>query len=139
VIPAVLAAAAGVASRTYKELCLMDDLGKLHIQQSSHICRKILDDARTEGEDNILDNINEHIPDDYGYCDDCSRVDPDSGDYGYCPDCDQCYTSEDIDQIKEDAKEDQYNDIVSQITRGEVNDSKLLEAMNEWTKLKGGK
>ena len=45
VIPAVFAAAAGVASRTYKELCLMDDLGKVHIQHSSHICQKILDDA----------------------------------------------------------------------------------------------
>ena len=139
VIPAVLAAAAGVASRTYKELCLMDDLGKIHIQHSSHVCQKILDDARTEGEDNILDNINEHMPEGYGYCDDCSRVDPDSGDYGYCPDCDQCYTNDDIEQIKEEAKEEQCNDIVSQIETGEITDSKLLEAMKEWAKTEGGK
>ena len=59
VIPAVFAASAGVASRTYKELCLMDDLGKLHIQQSSHICQKILDEAREDEKDSILDNINE--------------------------------------------------------------------------------
>ncbi len=138
VIPAVLAAAAGVASRSYKELCLMDDLGKLHIQHSSHVCQKILDDARTEGEDNILDNIDEHIPEGYGYCDDCSRVDPDSGDYGYCPDCDQCYSNDDIEQIKEDAKGEECNDIISQIETGEITDSKLLEAMKKWAKGKGG-
>jgi molybdopterin/thiamine biosynthesis adenylyltransferase len=139
VIPAVLAAAAGVASRTYKELCLMDDLGKIHIQHSSHVCQKILDDARTEGEDNILDNIDEYIPEGYGYCDDCSRVDPDRGDYGYCPDCDHCYTNDDIEQIKEEAKEEQCNDIISQIETGEITDSKLLEVMKEWAKTKGGK
>jgi len=139
VIPAVLAAAAGVASRTYKELCLMDDLGKIHIQHSSHVCQKILDDARTEGEDNILDNIDEYIPEGYGYCDDCSRVDPDRGDYGYCPDCDHCYTNDDIQQIKEEAKEEQCNDIISQIETGEITDSKLLEVMKEWAKTKGGK
>ena len=65
----------------------MDDIGKLHIQHSSHICRKILDDARLEGEDNILDNIEDHMPDSYGYCEDCNRIDPDGSDYGYCPDC----------------------------------------------------
>ncbi len=138
VIPAVLAAAAGVASRTYKELCLMDDLGKIHIQHSSHVCQKILDDARTEGEDSILDNIHEHIPEGYGYCDDCNRIDPDNSDYGYCPDCEQHYSDDDIEEIKEEAKEEQCNDIISQIETGEITDPKLLEAMKEWAK-KGGK
>jgi len=138
VIPAVLAAAAGVASRTYKELCLMDDLGKIHIQHSSHVCQKILDDARTEGEDSILDNIHEHIPEGYGYCDDCNRIDPDNSDYGYCPDCEQHYSDDDIEEIKEEAKEEQCNNIISQIETGEITDPKLLEAMKEWAK-KGGK
>jgi len=137
VIPAVLAAAAGVASRTYKELCLMDDLGKIHIQHSSHVCQKILDDARTEGEDSILDNIHEHIPEGYGYCDDCNRIDPDNSDYGYCPDCEQHYSDDDIEEIKEEAKEEQCNDIISQIETGEITDPKLLEAMKEWAKKVG--
>jgi len=139
VIPAVFAAAAGVASRIYKELCLMDDLGKLHIQKSSYVCRKILDEARNEGEENILDNIEEHIPDSYGYCDDCSRIDPDGSDYGYCPDCEEHYSEDDIEEIKEKAKQEEYDDIISQIETGEITDPKLLEALKEWAKTKGGK
>lgn len=139
VIPAVFAAAAGVASRTYKELCLMDDLGKLHIQHSSHICRKILDDARIEGEDNILDNIEDHMPDGYGYCEDCNRIDPDGSDYGYCPDCEEHYSDDDIEDIKEKAKNEEYDRIIGEIEAGEITDPKLLEAIRKWAKAKGGK
>ena len=139
VIPAVLAAAAGVSSRAYKELCLMDDLGKLHIQHSTHICPKILDDARNEGEENILDNIEEHIPDSYGYCDDCSRIDPDGSDYGYCPDCEEHYSDDDIEDIKEKAKNEEYDRIIGEIEAVEITDPKLLEAIRKWAKAKGGK
>lgn len=139
VIPAVFAAAAGVCSRTYKELCLMDDLGKLHIQRSSHICRKILDDARMEGEENILDNIDEHMPDGYGYCEDCDRINPDDSDYGYCPDCESHYSDDDIEDVKENAKDEEYDRIISQIETGEISDSKLAQAMKAWQKKEGGK
>ncbi len=138
VIPAVFAASAGVASRTYKELCLMDDLGKLHIQQSSHICQKILDEAREEEKDSILDNINEYIPDSYGYCDDCNRVNPDDG-YGYCDDCQEHYSDDEIEDIKEKAKEEEYDRIIEQIETGEITDSKLREAVKKWAKIEGGK
>jgi len=139
VIPAVFAAAAGVASRTYKELCLMDDLGKLHIQHSSYICRKILDDARLEGEDNILDNIEDHMPDGYGYCEDCNRIDPDGSDYGYCPDCEEHYSDDDIEDIKEKAKNEEYDRIIGEIETGEITDPKLKEALHAWQKKEGGK
>ncbi len=140
VIPAVFAAAAGVASRTYKELCLMDDLGKLHIQHSSHICRKILDDARIEGEDNILDNINDHIPDDYGYCDDCNRIDPDSStEYGYCPDCEERYNEDEIEDIKEKAKKEEFDQLITQIETNEITDAGLEIALKKWVKTKGGR
>jgi hypothetical protein len=137
VIPAVFAAAAGVASRTYKELCLMDDLGKLHIQRSSHICRKILDDVRIEGEENILENIEDHIPDSYGYCDDCDRISPDNSDYGYCPDCDDCYSDDAIEDIKETAKNEEYDRIIEQIETNTFKDKKLIEALENWKKKKG--
>ena len=138
VIPAVFAASAGVASRTYKELCLMDDLGKLHIQQSSHICQKILDEAREEEKDSILDNINEYIPDSYGYCDDCNRVNPDDG-YGYCDDCQEHYSDDEIDDMKEKAREEEYDRIIEQIETNEITDSKLREAVKKWAKIEGGK
>jgi molybdopterin/thiamine biosynthesis adenylyltransferase len=138
VIPAVFAASAGVASRTYKELCLMDDLGKLHIQQSSHICQKILDEAREEEKDSILDNINEYIPDSYGYCDDCNRVNPDDG-YGYCDDCQEHYSDDEIEDIKEKAKNEEYDRIIEQIETNEITDSKLREAVKKWAKIEGGK
>ncbi|RJP30023.1 MAG: hypothetical protein C4533_00155 [Candidatus Omnitrophota bacterium] len=144
VIPAVLAAAAGVSSRAYKELCLMDDLGKLHIQKSSHICPKILDDARNEGEENILDNIEDHIPDGYGYCSDCSqcndcdRIDPDSSDYGYCPDCEERYNEDEIEEIKEEARDEEHNKIIEQIKTNTFKDKALLEILQNWKKNKGG-
>ena len=137
VIPAVFAAAAGIASRTYKELCLMDDIGKLHIQHSSHICRKILDDARIEGEDNILDNIEDHLPDRYGDCDDCNRIDPEGSDYGYCPDCQEHYSDDDIEDIKETAKNEEYDRIIEQIETNTFKDKKLIEALANWKKKKG--
>ena len=138
VIPAVFAASAGVASRTYKELCLMDDLGKLHIQQSSHICQKILDEAREEEKDSILDNINEYIPDSYGYCDDCNRVNPDDG-YGYCDDCQEHYSDDEIEDIKEKAKNEEYDRIIEQIETDQIQDSKLIGAIKGWVKREGGK
>jgi len=137
VIPAVLAAAAGVSSRAYKELCLMDDLGKLHIQKSSHICPKILDDARNEGEENIIDNIDEHIPDSYGYCEDCSRIDPDGSDYGYCPDCEERYNDDEIEDIKEEARNDEYDKIIEEIETNTFKDKKLITAIEKnWRRKK---
>lgn len=138
VIPAVFAAAAGVASRTYKELCLMDDLGKLHIQQSSYVCQKILDDARDEEKDSILDNISEYIPDSYGCCEDCDRVNPDDG-YGYCDDCQEHYSEDDIEDIKEKAKDEEFDQILEQIETDEINDSKLRTALKKWQEKKGEK
>ena len=138
VIPAVFASAAGVASRTYKELCLMDDLGKIHTQNSSHICRKILDDAKQEGEDCILENIYEHIPDSYGCCEDCDRISPDDSDYGYCPDCQEHYSDDEIEDIKEKAKNEEYDRIIEEIETDEITDSKLREAVKEWAE-RGGK
>ena len=137
VIPAVFAAAAGVASRTYKELCLMDDLGKIHIQQSSHICKKMLDDARLEGENNILDNIEEHVPSSYGYCDDCNKIDPDDSDYGYCPDCDEHYSDDDIEDMKEKARNEEYDRIIEQIETNKFKDKKLIEVLENWKRKKG--
>jgi len=139
VIPAVFAASAGVASRIYKELCLMDDIGKLHIQKCSHICPKILDDARAEGKENILDNISDHIPDDYGYCSDCDRISPDDSDYGYCPDCQEHHTDSEIEDMKEEAKNEEYDRIIEQIETNQIQDSKLIEAIKKWVKIEGGK
>ena len=139
VIPAVFAAAAGVASRTYKELCLMDDLGKLHIQHSSHICQKILDDAREAEREHIEENIHEYIPDSYGLCEDCDRINPDDSDYGYCPDCEEHYSDDEIEEIKEKAKEEEYDRIIEQIETDEITDPKLLEAIKRWAKAKGGR
>jgi molybdopterin/thiamine biosynthesis adenylyltransferase len=134
VIPAVFAAAAGVSSRAYKELCLMDDIGKLHIQNSSHVPEKILDEARQEREDEIVDNIHDYIPDSYGCCEDCNRVDPDNSDYGYCPDCDSHYSEDEIEEIKEKAKEGCINDIISQLETREIEDSSLRKAIEKYLK-----
>ena len=139
VIPAVFAAAAGVASRTYKELCLMDDLGKVHIQHSSHICQKILDDAREAEREDIQENIHEYIPDSYGLCDDCDRINPDNSDYGYCPDCQEHYSDDDIEDIKEKAKDEEYDRIIEQIETGEITDPKLKSSISHWQEIKGGK
>ena len=62
VVPSVLAAAIGVSSKLYKELCIMDDIGNLHIQNSSHICSRILDDKIEEGRNEILDDISDRYP-----------------------------------------------------------------------------
>lgn len=139
VIPAAFAAAAGVASRLYKELCLMDDLGQLHIQRSSHICQKILDDARKEEREYIEENIHDYVPDSYGLCEDCSRIDPDGSDYGYCPDCEEHYSDDEIEEIKEKAKKKEYKRIIEQIETGEFTNPQLEEAIEEWVKVKGGR
>lgn len=137
VVPAALAAAAGVASMLYKELALMDDLGKLHIQHSSYVPEKILDVAKQEREDHIIDNINDYLPDGYGYCDDCShcdncdRVDPDS----QCSDCDKEYTQEDLDEKIDEEKEEWLKEIIEKIKKGEDVDEKLKETLKLWAKV----
>ncbi len=132
VVPAVFAASAGVASKLYKELCLMDDIGKVHVQDCSYVCRKILDDAMEEGREDVLDNIHDHIPDDYGYCSDCSRIDPDDSGYGYCEDCDQKYSEDEIEDIKQEAEDNGFNNAIGQIESGNIEDSALRNALKAW-------
>jgi len=134
VVPAVFAASAGVASRLYKELCIMDDIGKIHVQGCSYVCQKILDDAMEEGREDVLDNISDHIPDDYGYCSDCSRIDPDDSGYGYCEDCDQKYSEDEIEDIKQEAEDNGFNNAIGQIESGNIEDSALREALKKWKK-----
>ena len=148
VIPAVFAAAAGVASKAYKELCLMDDLGKVHIQNSSHVPEKILDDAREEEKEYIIENISDYLPDGYGYCDgcshcdDCNRVDPDDG-WGRCEDCEDRYNEDDIEKIKEEAQAKCLDDLIEQIEQDEISDRKFKIVLEKWAKKKanqkGGK
>ena len=125
VVPAALAAAAGVSSRLYKELCLMDDLGKLHIQGCSHICPKILDVAREKGEQEILDNISDHIPDDYGYCPDCDYV-PEG--YAYCDDCEKRYSESDMEEKVVETREI----ILAEINNDNIAEDNLLDAIMAW-------
>ncbi len=143
VVPAAFAATAGVSSRLYKELCLMDDIGKVHIQECSTICPKFLDDATEkgikQGQDEILDNIDDHIPSEYGYCNDCDRgdcsncdyVDPNDG-YGYCQDCDERYSEDDIEEIKENSRIEGFDNAIQEILSGDVENSELLDALEEW-------
>ena len=137
VIPAVFAATAGISSRLYKELCIMDDIGKLQVQGCSYIPEKILDDAREEERDEILDNIDDYIPDGYGYCDDCNRcddcdrVDPDNG-WGYCDDCEMRYTEDDIEEIKEEARHLSLEEAIEQIKSGNVENADLQDALENW-------
>lgn len=132
VIPAAVAAGLGVASKLYKELCLMDDIGKLHIQDCSYINEKILDEAREEGEENILDNINDHIPDGYGCCDDCSHCsDCERGD---CENCEERYSEDAIEEIKTEAKDEGFRNAIEQIESGDITDSNLQTALGNWKK-----
>jgi len=137
VIPAVLAAALGVSSKLYKELCIMDDIGKLHIQGCSYVSQRILDDAKAEEREEILDNITDYLPDGYGYCDDCDkcsdceRVDLDQG-YGYCEDCEIRHSDEEIEEIKEKAAQEGKDELIAQIESGDIEDTDLLNALKTW-------
>jgi len=132
VVPAVFAAAAGVSSKLYKELCIMDDIGKIHTQGCSSVCPKLLDDAREEGEESILENIHDHIPDDYGNCYDCDRINPDDSDYGYCPDCEERYSVDDIAEIKDEARHEGFTQAIEQITNDAIEDAELESALQSW-------
>lgn len=135
VIPAVFASAIGVSSKLYKELCIMDDIGKLHVQNCSFVNEKILDDVREEEREDILDNIHDHIPDSYGYCEDCDRVNPENG-WGYCEDCEERYTDEQIEEIKEEARQEGFEQVLQQVKSGEIENADLQEAVEEWQKNK---
>lgn len=141
VIPAVFAAVAGVSSKLYKELCIMDDIGKIHIQSCSYVNEKILDDAKEEEREYIIENIHEYMPDGYGCCDDCSRcedcnrVDPDDG-YGYCDECQVRYEEEEIEQIKEEARQEGLKQAIEQIKSGNIEDKSLKTALQDSQKNK---
>ena len=110
----------------------MDDIGKIHVQGCSYVCRKILDDAAEEGREDILENICDHIPEDYGYCYDCDRISPDDSDYGYCPDCEDRYSDDKIEEIKEESKDTGFNNAIEQIESGEIRDDTLRNALLSW-------
>lgn len=131
VIPAVLAASIGVSSRLYKELCIMDDIGKIHIQGCSFVNEKILDDVREEEREDMLENIDDYIPDGYGHCEDCERVDPDAG-WGYCEECEEHYTDEQIEEIKEEARQEGLEGAIEQIKSGNIEDADLQAALKNW-------
>jgi molybdopterin/thiamine biosynthesis adenylyltransferase len=131
VIPAVLAASIGVSSRLYKELCIMDDIGKIHIQNCSYVPEKILDEARDEEREYILDDIENYIPDSYGYCDDCDRVNLEDG-YGYCDDCEMRYNEDETEEIKQAARDEGFREAVEQIKSGDIEDTDLQTALEDW-------
>lgn len=148
VIPAAVAAGLGVFSKLSHELCVMDDLAKLNIVQSSYIPEGIKDELREEGETEILDNITDHIPEDYGYCGgcdyvpdgygycgDCDRVDPSVEEYGYCPDCDRL-TEDALEKAKEESHEDGFNegvdDVLDSIKRNRIEESAVRDAVDTW-------
>ena len=122
VIPAVFSAAAGVSSKLYKKCHLMDDIGKVHILNSSSVPEKIRDEFIEKGEENIKDNISDYISDDYGLCSDCNRVDPDE--YGYCRDCEKEYSQEELDEKIEKAVNKAEQDMLEGIEEG--SDDKYL-------------
>lgn len=74
VVPAALAAALGVSSKMYKEICIMDDIEKIGINDSTFISENVKCKFIQIGKDYILDDIDNYIPDDYGYCYDCTRI-----------------------------------------------------------------
>ena len=110
----------------------MDDIGKIHVQGCSYVCRKILDDAAEEGREDILENIHDHIPDDYGYCSDCNRIDPDDSGYGYCDDCDQKYSEDEIEDIKQESEDTGFTNAIGQIESGNIEDDTLRNALRVW-------
>ena len=149
VIPAVVAAALGVSSKLYKELCIMDDLGKIHIQNCSHVSGKIVDKLEEkgyeEGRRNILNNISEYIPDDYGYCGDCDRGRCDNCDYYSPGDVDEerreSYENgrtEGYDNGKEEGHDNGYDEawdtIINQLKSGVIASNVLQEAINNYIK-----
>lgn len=75
VIPAVLAAALGVSSKMYKEICIMDDIGKLGIKNCSHVPEKTKEKIleNSDVEEKVLDRIQAGEINDFGYCDECDR------------------------------------------------------------------
>jgi len=110
VIPAVVSAALGVSSKLYKELCIMEDLSKVCIKESSYIPKGSIEPLVKEREQEIRDMIYEEVNDnphdfiseDYGYCPDCER--------GDCDSCDCSYSDEQIEEIKKEAADEGYEE-----------------------------
>ena len=70
-------------------------------------------------------------PDSYGCCEDCDKVNPDDG-YGYCQDCQEHYSEDDIETIKEDARNEEYDRVLEEIETDKITDPKLKVAIKKW-------
>lgn len=147
VVPAAVAAGLGVFSRLCRELCVMDEVGKLCIAKCSFIPERIKDDIREEEKELILEDITDYLPDGYGYCYDCDNIDPSNGDYGYCPDCERISpdddeygycpdcsrpTEDDLSEAKEESREVGFSDAVDCIDDNEIKDTNLKAALDNW-------
>jgi SpoVK/Ycf46/Vps4 family AAA+-type ATPase len=69
--------------------------------------------------------------DDCSKCSDCDRVDLDDG-YGYCEDCKERYTEDEIEDIKEEAREEGFRRAIEQIKSKEIEDKGLKTALKKW-------
>jgi len=100
VVPAAVAAGLGVFSRMKSELCLMDDLGKVGIEGSTHVCGQIKEALREEGKEDGRQQVFDS-PGDYslGDCNGCDRGDCDNCDY-YSPESHQ----DAVDEAREEGR-----------------------------------
>ena len=136
VVPAALAAACGVASKMYKPLCLMEDIGKLVIQDSSFVTSELKTSIQSEmiADGTIRRNIQEDmLRAGYGDCSVCGRVDLDDG-YGYCDDCERvCEEAQEArDEGYADGQEDVQREVLDAITEGHHFSNALQEALETY-------
>lgn len=144
VVPAAVAAGLGVFSKLFKELSIMDNLAKLNIANCSYIPEEIQDNLREEGKEDIIDNIDDYIPEGYGYCqsctqcENCDRVHLEDG-YGYCEDCERL-SEDDLEEVKEQAYEEGrqkgFQDAVDQVKSGDIEEAEIEEALEDWFNLR---
>lgn len=74
VVPAVLAASAGISSTMYRKICLMDDIQNLHIQDCTNVSTQIKHQIQENTIEYVQKHIWDYLPEGYSRCADCSRV-----------------------------------------------------------------
>lgn len=106
VIPAVVAAGLGVYSALRETLCIMDEMGRLIIANSTHIPGRLRDKLKREIHTRARQEIEED--DEMGYCPGCER--------GDCDACDHDgYTHNDtVSDMVHDARNESYDEGITE-------------------------
>lgn len=135
VVPAATSAALGVASRMYKEICLMEDMSTLCNNNVALMPPAMIEKMREQGKllgvADVRNNFRKYFPN----YNNCSRCDRPENSCDNCQHCDNCQQCEDCERMTLDEHDDAMRSKSATIDRLRADVYELKKNLEKSTKI----